>query len=263
MVTYTRAMDDDRVFRALADPSRRLLLDCLFERDGRTLTDLQSRLAMTRFGVMKHLRVLEEGGLVATRKVGREKLHYLNPVPVQSIYDRWIGKFTAARASALVDLKTALEGVKEMAVTTKPQQVYVVYIKAPRERVWDAITKAEFTSRYFFGAIIHSDLKAGSPLNYTARDGTLMVDGSVVECDPPRRLAHTFQVRYDPALSGDPASRVTWELEQEESGVTKVTVLHDGFETETGTYQSVAGGWPRILSALKTLLETGESMPMG
>src|SRR4030081_2927174 len=97
--------DDDHVFKALADPSRRLLLDRLFERDGRTLLELQSQLVMTRFGVMKHLRVLEEAGLIATRKVGREKLHFLNPVPLQLIYDRWIGKYTAARASALADLK--------------------------------------------------------------------------------------------------------------------------------------------------------------
>jgi DNA-binding transcriptional ArsR family regulator len=101
--------DDDAVFRALADPTRRLLLDRLFERDGRTLTELESELEMTRFGVMKHLRVLEDAGLVTTRKVGRNKHHYLNPVPIRLIHDRWIDKYTEHRVSALAELKSELE----------------------------------------------------------------------------------------------------------------------------------------------------------
>lgn len=105
-------MDDDRIFKALADPSRRLLLDRLFERDGRALTDLESQLEMTRFGVMKHLRVLEDAGLVVTRKVGREKLHYLNPVPIREIHDRWIDKYRQRRTSALIDLKHELENMR-------------------------------------------------------------------------------------------------------------------------------------------------------
>ena len=105
-----RVHDDDRVFKALADPSRRLLLDRLFERDGRTLTDLESQLEMTRFGVMKHLRVLEDAGLVVTRRKGREKLHFLNPVPIRLIHDRWIDKYTEPRASALAELEAELEG---------------------------------------------------------------------------------------------------------------------------------------------------------
>jgi DNA-binding transcriptional ArsR family regulator len=111
LVTYSRAEmeDDDRVFKALADPTRRLLLDLLFERDGRTLTELESGLAMTRFGVMKHLRLLAEAGLVVSRKAGRTRLHYLNPVPIRQIHDRWIDKYTEHRASALADLKKELE----------------------------------------------------------------------------------------------------------------------------------------------------------
>ena len=101
--------DDDLVFKALADPSRRLLLDRLFERDGRTLTELESQLEMTRFGVMKHLRILEEAGLVVTRRSGREKLHFLNPVPIRLIHDRWIDKYTEHRVAALSDLKRELE----------------------------------------------------------------------------------------------------------------------------------------------------------
>jgi DNA-binding transcriptional ArsR family regulator len=110
LVTYLFVVeDDDRVFKALADPTRRLLLDRLFERDGRTLTELESQLEMTRFGVMKHLRVLEEAGLVVTRRSGREKLHFLNPVPIQLIHDRWIDKYTAGPAAALAHLKRRLE----------------------------------------------------------------------------------------------------------------------------------------------------------
>jgi DNA-binding transcriptional ArsR family regulator len=109
MVTYTRPVDDDRVFRALADPTRRHLLDRLFERDGRTLTELESELEMTRFGVMKHLRLLEEAGLVVARRQGRQKLHFLNPVPIRLIHDRWIDKFTEHRVAALADLKSELE----------------------------------------------------------------------------------------------------------------------------------------------------------
>jgi len=101
--------DDDRVFKALADPTRRFLLDQLFARDGRTLSELESELEMTRFGVMKHLRVLEDAGLVVTRKKGREKLHFLNPVPIRLIHNRWIDKYTAARVSALLELKEELE----------------------------------------------------------------------------------------------------------------------------------------------------------
>ena len=101
--------DDDRVFKALADPTRRFLLDRLFARDGRTLTELESELEMTRFGVMKHLRLLEEAGLVVTRRQGREKLHYLTPVPIRLVHDRWIDKFTERRVSALTDLKRQLE----------------------------------------------------------------------------------------------------------------------------------------------------------
>jgi DNA-binding transcriptional ArsR family regulator len=109
MVTYTRRVDDDRVFKALADPTRRHLLDRLFERDGRTLTELESELDMTRFGVMKHLRLLEKAGLVVARRQGREKLHFLNPVPIRLIHDRWIDKFAEHRVAALADLKTKLE----------------------------------------------------------------------------------------------------------------------------------------------------------
>src|SRR3954452_17043120 len=147
-------MEDEIVFRALADPSRRRLLDLLFERDGRTLKELESELPMTRFGVMKHLRVLQEAGLIATRKVGRERLQYLDPIPIQLISDRWVNKYSAAHASALADLKTALEGGKVMTPDSKPRLVYQIIIKAPQEQVWQAITTSEFTTRYYYGSML-------------------------------------------------------------------------------------------------------------
>src|SRR5947208_9051866 len=123
--------DDDLVFKALADPTRRFLLDRLFERDGRTLTDLESELDMTRFGVMKHLRVLEDAGLVVTRRAGREKLHFLNAVPVRLIHDRWIDKFTERPVAALTQLKAELEsGMSDQTV-----KVFEIYIKAPAQKV--------------------------------------------------------------------------------------------------------------------------------
>jgi len=205
-------VDGDVVFRALADPSRRILLDHLFEHDGRTLVELQARLTMTRFGVMKHLRVLEEAGLVTTRKVGREKLHYLNPVPIQLLHDRWIGKYTAHHVETLAALKTVLEGDATMTTqaATVPQQVYQVFIKATPERIWDAITKPEFTSRYFYGALVDAELVPGGKIVYHAPDhSSLMVDGKVVESEPPRRLVTTWHALWA-EMADEPPSRVSW-----------------------------------------------------
>jgi len=256
-------MEDESVFRALADPSRRRLLDLLFERDGRTLTELESELPMTRFGVMKHLRVLQEAGLITTRKVGRERLHYLNPVPIQLISDRWISKYSAARASVLADLKTALEGGNGMTTASKPRLVYQIIIKAPQERVWEAITKSEFTSRYYYGCTLKTDLTVGSPFTYHMPNGSPIVEGEVVASEPPNRLVHTYHSLWPP-MNEDAPTRVTWELESMPGGVTKVTVVHEDFQGQTATYQGLqGGGWTWILSNMKTLLEIGEPMPQG
>ena len=122
-VTYTDGVNDDLVFKALADPTRRFLLDLLFQRDGRTLGELESQVEMTRFGVMKHLKLLEEANLVVARRSGREKLHFLNPVPIQAIYDRWIDKFTDHRVTALADLKAALESALESRSSTSGKDI--------------------------------------------------------------------------------------------------------------------------------------------
>jgi uncharacterized protein YndB with AHSA1/START domain/DNA-binding transcriptional ArsR family regulator len=248
------------VFRALADVSRRKLLDRLFERDGQTLTELGESLpSMTRFGVMKHLHVLEEAGLITTRRDGREKLHFLNAVPIRLIHDRWIGKYRKARAAALAELKLDLE--EEMrSVDTRPAQVYTVFIRAPREKVWDAITRPEFTRRYFYGSEATRPWKVGEMQVFKQHDtDRLLVEGEVIEFDPPRRLVHGWTVHYDEALTAEGASRLTWELEDVD-GITRLTAIHDDFPSGSKVYDNVAGGWPFVLSGLKTLVETGSPL---
>ena len=256
-------MEDELVFRALADPTRRRLLDLLFERDGRTLTELESELPMTRFGVMKHLRVLERAGLLGTRKVGRERLHYLNPVPIQLISDRWINKYSAARMTALADLKSALEGGFPVTTAAKPRLVNQIIIRASQERVWEAITTPEFTSRYYYGCSVETNLAVGSPFTYRMPNGSPVVEGEVISSEPPNRLVHSYHSLWPP-MNEDAPTKVTWELSPMPGGVTRVTVVHEDFESETATYKGLqGGGWAWILSNMKTVLETGESMPQG
>src|SRR2546430_2205182 len=153
MVTYYEAMD--AVFRALADPTRRGLLDELFKQDGQTLPTLENRLPMTRFGVMKHLKILEEAGLVVTRRRGREKLHFLNAVPIRLVHDRWVSKYAEPWASALSELKQTLE-------EDTMEKVFEIYIKTTPERLWEAITDPEMRAKYSFGVRTQSDWTPGS-----------------------------------------------------------------------------------------------------
>ena len=257
---YDARLADELAFRALADPTRRLLLDRLFERDGRTLTDLYSEVpGMTRFGVMKHLRILEAAGLVVTRRVGREKLHYLNAVPVQLIHDRWVGKYTRPKAAALADLKEELERSDTMAEA--PRQVYQVFIKATPEQIWEAITKPEFTASYFFGSRVETTGERNSPIrHFAAHSDELWGDDNILDSDPPRRLVHTWRSLYDAELAAEPPSRITWEIEAQPGGVTKLTVIHDQLEESPKTAASVSGGWLFVISGLKTLLETGKPL---
>ena len=251
----------ESVFRALADVNRRKLLDLLFERDGQTLTELADSLpAMTRFGVMKHLRVLEEASLVTTRRDGRNKIHYLNAVPIRLIHDRWIGKYRKARAAALAELKLDMEEQEMKSLDNRPAQVNTVYIRAPQAKVWDAITKPEFTHRYLYDSEPHSTWKPGARLLWTEHGtGHELVDGEVIEFDKPNRFVFSWIVKYDPELTAEGPSRVTYEL-SEKDGLTKVTVIHDDFPAGSKVYDNVAGGWPYVLSGLKTLMETGAPM---
>lgn len=249
------------MFRALADPTRRAILDLLYDEDGRTLGELESQFEITRFGVMKHVRVLEEVGLVTTRKVGRARLHYLNAVPIRELHDRWTRKFAARASDSLLALRAHLEKGAEMATTEKPSHVYVVFIETTPERIWNALTQSEFTEHYYFASTVESDWSEGSDYEYLIQ-GQQAITGTVLEAVPPTRLAMTFDARWDDAVRPDPPSRITWEIESVGDDVCKLTVVHDGFHEETETFGQIDGGMPLILSGLKTLLETGKPLPM-
>jgi uncharacterized protein YndB with AHSA1/START domain len=238
-------MDD--VFRALADPTRRSLLDELFKEDGQTLSALEERLPMTRFGVMKHLKLLEAAGLVVTRKRGREKLHFLNPVPIRLIHDRWVSKYTEPWVAALSDLKRTLED-KTM------KKVFEIYIKTTPVLLWKAITDTELRRKWNFGAVVTSDWTPGS--RYEGFGGeTLIFEGENLEVDPPRRLVQSFRALWGEDVKSEGTSRVTLEIVPiGDSCLLKVT--HD--ELREGANDQLFGGWPMVLSGIKTLLETGE-----
>jgi DNA-binding transcriptional ArsR family regulator len=220
-------MDD--VFKALADPTRRELLDVLFEQDGQTLSALEQRFEMSRFGVMKHLKVLEGASLVVTKRRGREKLHFLNTVPIRLVHDRWVSKYAEPWAAALSGLK---KGIEERTM----EKVFEVYIKTTPEQLWHAITDGETRRKYTFGA-------------------PPPAEGSVLESDPPRKLVETLVALWSEEVKAEGQSRITWEIEPVGSSC-RLTVTHD--ELKEGANDQLYGGWPMILSGLKTLLETGE-----
>jgi uncharacterized protein YndB with AHSA1/START domain/DNA-binding transcriptional ArsR family regulator len=242
----------DAVFRALADPTRRSLLDGLFRQDGQTLSALEERFSMTRFGVMKHLKQLEEAGLVVTKRRGREKLHFLNPVPIQQVYDRWVSKYSKPWTSGLTSLKRDIEEERTM------EKVFEIYIKTTPERLWEAITNPELRAKYNFGASPTNEWKPGAKFEMSAGGGAVPLgDGEVVEVDPPRRLVHTLRALWSDDVKSEGFSRVTWDIEQIQDSC-RVTVTHDQLREDAN--DELYGGWPMILSGLKTLLETGEML---
>jgi uncharacterized protein YndB with AHSA1/START domain/DNA-binding transcriptional ArsR family regulator len=238
----------DEVFKALADPTRRALLDELFRSDGQPLSALEEHFAMTRFGVMKHLKQLEEAGLVVTRKSGRQKLHYLNPVPIRLVHDRWVSKYAEAWVAGLSDLKADLEKTME--------KVFEIYIRTTPERLWEAITDSEIRSKYHFGVRIDSDFTAGARYEQSSpnADG-LLGDGVILEVDPPHRLVQTANMLWSDEVKAEGTSRITWEINQVGDSCCLV-VTHD--QLREGANSQLYGGWPMILSGLKTWLETGE-----
>ena len=240
----------DAVFKAMADPTRRSLLDELFKQDGQSLTELEERLPMTRFGVMKHLKLLEEAGLVTTRKRGREKLHFLNPVPIRLVHDRWVSKYAEPWAAGLSALKRRLE-------EDTMEKVFEIYIKTTPERLWEAITDSELRAKYTFGVGIDSDWTAGSSYTAAHPSGVDISTGENLEVDPPHRLVQSFTALWSDDVKSAGTSRVTWEIEPVADSC-RLTVTHD--QLPEGVNNEIYGGWPQILSGLKTLLETGESL---
>ena len=213
------------------------------------MSALEGRLPMTRFGVMKHLKVLENAGLVVTRRRGREKLHFLNAVPIRLIHDRWVSKYAEPWAAALSGIKHRLEN-KTM------EKVFEIYIKTTPERLWGAITDREMRRKYTFGATVNSDWTPGSRYAAFGRE-TLIFEGENLEVDPPRRLVQSFRALWGEDVKSEGASRVTWEIQQVGDSC-RLTVIHD--QLREAANGQLYGGWPMILSGLKTLLETGEML---
>lgn len=234
----------------MADPTRRALLDALFVEDGQTLSALEHRFDMTRIAVAKHLRILEEAGLVVSKRRGREKLHFLNPVPIRLVHDRWVSKYTEAWAAGLVGLKNELEQTME--------KVFEIYIRTTPERLWEAITDPEIRAKYHFGSKVESAWTPGSPFQmvHPSADGPL-AEGENVEVDPPLRLVQSMRALWGPEVIAEGTSRVTWEIEQIGDSC-RLTVTHD--QLSEGASDQLYGGWPMILSGLKTWLETGERL---
>ncbi|MGE0215098.1 ArsR/SmtB family transcription factor [Mycolicibacterium sp.] len=259
----------DEVFKALADPSRRRLLDSLNVRNGQSLRELCAGLDMARQSVSKHLKVLEDANLISIVWQGREKLHYLNAEPINAIADRWITHYDRARAQTLADLKTALER-DPMAHDTN-DFVYTTYIRTTPQRLWQAITDPAFSERYLGHALVTdgaSDCEAGS--SYAWRDGALNIvdpEQKILESEPYRRLVFTFHTFTKDlttiGLSEDvidraaaePRSTVTFDIEPVADGRVKLTVIHSGFPDGSLVRELVSGGWPAKLSDLKSHLE--------
>ncbi len=248
-------MDD--VFKALNDRSRRLLLDALFTRDGRTLGELTELLPeMTRYGVMNHLRVLGDAGLITTRKAGRSKLHYLNAVPIRLIHDRWISKYTEPQVDALSRLKAHLEG-EDM---SEPTHIYQVIINVAPTKVWNAITDGDITQQYFYGTRVESDWEKGSSIAYYMPDGSVASDGEILDIVEGEWVDMTFQARRDPDLVAEGPAREIWRVE-DFNGAAKLTIeLYDA-PVGSKTYDDFVNGFPYIVSGMKTLLETGQTLP--
>ena len=241
----------DEVFRALADPTRRSLLDELFKQDGQSLGALGNRLPMTRIGVMKHLRLLEDAHLITTRRRGREKLHFLNPVPIKLVHDRWVSKYTEPWAASLIGLKQEIEA-------PSMEKVFEIYIKTTPERLWQAITDSEMRRKYSFGVGVVSDWTEGSSYKAGhAAAGVLISEGENLEVDPPRRLVQSMTALWSDDVTSEGTSRVTWEIEPVGDSC-RLLVTHDQLREDAN--DELYGGWPMILSGLKTLLETGEEL---
>jgi uncharacterized protein YndB with AHSA1/START domain/biotin operon repressor len=246
----------EKIFKALADQNRRKMLDIIKNNNGIIVNDLTNHFKFTRFAVMKHLKILEDAGLVVHKKEGKFKKLFVNAIPIQMVYDRWISGYSKLWASSLTSLKYKLE--EEPMSEKNLSHIFVVYIKTTKEKLWHAITDPSITKLYFHNTELKSELKPGSKIEYLEDiEGSLSaaVFGEILEIIPNKKLVHTFNFRD----SKDKTSRVTYELNETEYGI-KLTLTHDQFDSENETYKSVVEGWPFIISGLKTYLETGKTL---
>ncbi len=245
----------DVVFKALADSTRRLLLDRLREHDGQTLRELCERVEMARQSLTQHLDILEQAGLVSVLRRGRERVHFINPAPIHDIEQRWISVFDRPRLDVIGAIKKQAE---EFAMnTTMPNYVYVTYIRASAEQVWQALTQADVTAR-FWGHENVSDWQPGSSWEHRRADGSGVVDvvGKVLETEPPTRLVITFE---DSVGADREPSVVTFLIETHQD-IVRLTVTHENLPNQD-MLQGISSGWPAVLANLKSLLETGDVLP--
>jgi uncharacterized protein YndB with AHSA1/START domain/DNA-binding transcriptional ArsR family regulator len=243
-------VDVDPIFRALADPTRRRLLDRLREQNGQSLGQLCDRLDMTRQSATKHLDILVRAHLVTVVRRGRERLHYLDPTPIHDIERRWISEFDAPRLRALAAIRSTAEGAVMI-----PDYVYVTYIESTPERVWEALTDADLTAAYWGHANV-SDWQPGSTWEHRRTDGSGAADvtGTVLEAVPPTRLVITFEDSPGQAARREP-SVVTFEVEPYHE-IVRLTVTHEKLP-DSEMHAGISHGWPAVLANLKSLLETG------
>ena len=253
---YYRIMD--KIFNALADNSRRYLLDLLNEKNGQSLSELCLRLEMSRQAVSKHLLILENADLVVPIWRGREKIHYINPVPLRLISLRWINKFDEIRIEGLMELKENLEKTKE---DIMKGFMYQIVISTSAEKVWEALIKPEFTKQYWFGRSVVSEWRVGSSVSVITPEGKEEVRGEVIEFQPTKRLSYTWQAVQEKTEENTEEKVTTVVFEIQEMGpLTKLTILQD-INAEDAKFQKAAAGWTFILCGIKTLLETGEPLP--
>jgi uncharacterized protein YndB with AHSA1/START domain/DNA-binding transcriptional ArsR family regulator len=250
-------MDEHTVFKALADDHRRTLLDRLFEQDGQTLGELCSALPhMTRHGCMKHLAILEDANLITTQKVGREKHHYLNPVPIQQVYGRWVSKFAAPWAQSLIDLKDKLEAGGTM---QSPTHVMQIFIRTSPDTLWQALIDGNITPGYYFGSAIQATWEPGGHYHYPNPAGGIFVEGNILEIEPPRHLKMTFNAHFVSSEDPPPPSVVSYDIIPE-GELCKLVLTHHDLPADHPATTDILEGWSRILSGLKTLLETGSPL---
>ena len=250
--------DGDAVFRALADPTRRALLDRLREQNGQTLTELCGPLNMARQSATQHLGVLEAANLITTVRRGRAKLHYLNPVPLWDIERRWIGKFERPRLTALSAIKDRAEHEEDTVTAQRPDYVYVTYIESSPERVWQALTSADLSAQYWGHSNV-SDWQPGSSWEHRRVDGSGIADvvGTIIESTPPKRLALTFGAPGEEAPGGPTV--VTFDIEPHHE-IVRLTVTHENLASQDAL-DAISVGWPAVFANLKSLLETGHVLP--
>jgi uncharacterized protein YndB with AHSA1/START domain/DNA-binding transcriptional ArsR family regulator len=249
--------DQDAVFRALADGTRRQLLDRLRQRNGQRLGELCQGLPMARQSATQHLDVLVRADLVTVVRRGRERLHYLNPVPIREIDRRWISGFDHPRLTALQAIKDQAEEQAMTDHSTVPSYVYVTYIRASPAQVWHALTDADLTARYWGHSNV-SDWQPGSTWEHRSTSGAVDVTGRVLQADPPTRLVITFEDSPDEAGRRD-ASIVTFLVERHHD-IVRLTVTHHNLPN-VQMLDGISRGWPAVLANLKSLLETGETLP--